>query len=41
MSEQRITPMTQPLAEEIAAWQYPGEYAVYDWREGTPLVKKK
>ena len=37
MSEQRITPMTQPLAEEIAAWQYPGEYAVYDWREGTPL----
>ena len=28
-----IIPMTKELAAEIAAWRYPGEYAVYDGRE--------
>lgn len=28
--ESKILPMTEELAEEIAAWEYPGEYAVYN-----------
>jgi ribosomal-protein-alanine N-acetyltransferase len=30
MSNWTITPMTQAEAEEVAAWRYPGEYAIYD-----------
>ncbi len=37
MSEQAIVPMTPALAEELAAWEYPGEYAIYNWQEGEPL----
>ncbi len=32
-----IIPMTKELAAKIAAWRYPDEYAVYNWREGEPL----
>ena len=33
----RIIPMTQELAEEIAAWEYPGEYAVYNREQDAAL----
>lgn len=32
-----IVPMTGELAAKIAAWEYPGEYAVYNWDEGSPV----
>ena len=31
-----IVPMTGELAAKITAWEYPGEYAVYNWDEGSP-----
>ena len=35
MMDGHIIPMTAELAADIAAWKYPGEYAVYSWEEGS------
>ena len=35
MMDGHIIPMTAELAAEIAAWKYPGEYAVYNREEGS------